>query len=146
MGNSRIAEIWYKDAAYGAYNGVSLTQITLAQDITEEDSRSEFPEMDRATILNGTALGQRTYSVTFGYHYATGTDAVYSELLTAYTTDATLNFAVCDGPKATSGTKIVWIEGIILSMPIVAPLEGTFGLSIKVGLAVGANIEDFAVT
>ena len=145
MGNSRIAEIWYEDSAYQAYDGISLIQVTLAQDITEEDSRSEFPEMDRATILNGTALGQRTYSVTFGYHYATGTDTVYAALLAAYTADTNLNFAVCDGPRATSGTKIVWIEGTILSMPLVAPLEGTFTLPIKVGLAVGANIEDYPV-
>lgn len=146
MAAGRLAELYYESAAYAAYDGSGLTKITKAQDITEDDSMAEIVESDRAAILNGTSVGQRTYSFSFNYHYDTATDAVWTALRGAYTGDTTLNFAVCDGPKATSGTHIVWIEGRIASMGRSYPLEGSMVVPIKVVLANGANIEDKTVS
>lgn len=147
MGNSRKAELHYEvGQAYTTFDGTSLTQITKAQDITPEDSRSEFPEMDRATIANGVAGGQRTFTLTFTYRYGTGTDAVWTALRAAFTADTTINVAYCDGPLATIGTRVIWFEASVASMPRGFPVEGTVSLPIKLVLAVGANLSHATVS
>lgn len=129
------AKFYYNSGTYGSPTWVLIPN---SQDLDAPDSRTQVPAPTRgAWPFIGHLPGSRTMGLAWSSLKKKGTsDAVSTAIKAAYDAGTPMEFAVCDGPIATTGTKGKRMIGIVTKADDGLPLDGSTITNFEVTLAV----------
>jgi predicted secreted protein len=130
----------YYSTSYGTPTRVLIAE---AIDVTVTSNKGKIDVMSRASDWKAKLAGLKELSLTFGYLYKSGTDAVFAALRAAYLADTDLVFWVMDDDIVNEGAQGFAFPAQIFDFPINQELES--GINVEIGVELTRLIESAAL-